>query len=129
MPETLLQFCGAVRCTAHGAPLGLSLCGPAGSPAAQYALTFSDSAPLDLPASLPEARVESLGADEYRIVSGARAWRVQARAVHVTRAVAAEFYRALPPRPVPLGKRLLWRAVLALAASRAGLALLRTLRR
>jgi len=45
-----------------------------------------------------------------------------------TRAVGAEFYRALPPRPVPLPKRVFWRAVLALAGSGMGLALLRALR-
>jgi hypothetical protein len=49
--------------------------------------------------------------------------------VHLHRDVAPPFYRALPPRPVPPGKRLFWRLVLALAASRAGLSILRSLRR
>ena len=70
-----------------------------------------------------------LGAGRYRIVSGERAWLLSARAVHVSREVAIPFYRALPPRAVPLSKRLFWRTVLALAGSRAGLALLRALRR
>jgi len=129
MPETLLQLSGPVRCEVGGVPLGLTLHGSAGSPAAAYAVAFSGRAPPQLPARLPEARLESLGAGEYRIVSGERSWCLQARALHVTRAVAEEFYRALPPRPTPLHRRLLWRALLALAASRAGLALLRALRR
>jgi hypothetical protein len=49
--------------------------------------------------------------------------------VHLTGEIAAEFYRALPPRPVPAGKRFLLRVVFSLARSRAGFALLRALRR
>jgi hypothetical protein len=49
--------------------------------------------------------------------------------VHLHRDLAAQFYRAIPPRPAPWAKRVFWRLVLGLAASRAGLALLRALRR
>ncbi len=49
--------------------------------------------------------------------------------MHLHREIAAQFYRAIPPRPVPLLKRWFWRVVLALATSRAGLAALRVLRR
>jgi hypothetical protein len=49
--------------------------------------------------------------------------------VHLHREIAPQFYRAIPPRPAPWAKRVFWRMVLALAASRAGLALLRALRR
>jgi hypothetical protein len=69
------------------------------------------------------------GAGRYRIASPAGDWLINARAVHLHRDVAPPFYRALPPRPVPPGKRLFWRLVLALAASRAGLSILRSLRR
>jgi hypothetical protein len=47
----------------------------------------------------------------------------------VHRDIAVPFYRAIPPRRVPLVKRIFWRVVLALAATRTGLALLRRLRR
>jgi hypothetical protein len=129
MSETLLELTGPVYCEVGGGPLGLTLRGSAGAAGAPYTLAFSGQAPADLPASLPQARIDSLGAGAYRIVSGTRAWTVEARAVHLTRAVASEFYRALPPRPVPPAKWLFWRTVLALAGSRVGLALLRALRR
>jgi len=39
---------------------------------------------------------------------------------HIHREVAGAFYKALPPRPVPLRKRLFWRVMLGLAATSAG---------
>jgi hypothetical protein len=129
MPEVLLAFSGTVSCTGGEGPLGLTLRGAAGAAGDVHALGFSGRAPADLPQSLAAPRVEVLGEGRYRIVSGARAWLLSARAVHVSREVATPFYRALPPRAVPLSKRLFWRTVLALAGSRAGLALLRALRR
>lgn len=129
MPETLLAFSGTVRCEHGEGPLGLTLRGDAGAAGEAHMLAFSGCAPADLPQALAAPRIEVLGAGGYRIVSGERAWQLSARAVHVSREVATPFYRALPPRPVPLGKRLFWRTVLALATTRAGLALLRAWRR
>jgi hypothetical protein len=129
MAETLLAFSGTVSCERGAGALGLTLCGAAGDAGEAHTLDFSGRAPPDLPQALAAPRVEALGEGRYRIVSGERAWLLSARAVHISRAVAAPFYRALPPRVVPLSKRLFWRTVLALAGSRAGLALLRALRR
>jgi hypothetical protein len=129
MPETLLAFQGTVRCERAAGPLGLTLRGAAGAAGDAHTLVFSARPPADLPESLAAPRVEVLGEGRYRIVSGERAWLLSAPAVHLSRDVATEFYRALPPRPVPLSKRLFWRTVLALAGSRAGLTLLRALRR
>jgi len=129
MPETLLAFCGTVHCERGEGPLGLVLHGAAGAAGQAHTLGFSGRAPADLPQALAAPRVEVLGDGRYRIVSAERTWLLSARAVHVSREVAAPFYRALPPRTVPLSKRLFWRTVLALAGSRAGLALLRALRR
>ena len=78
---------------------------------------------------LEDAEVEHLGGGAYRIVTAARSWTLSASAVHLHSEIAAQFYRAIPPRPVPWRKRVFLQAVLALAASRAGLALLRALRR
>jgi len=72
--------------------------------------------------------VERLNGGQCRISSAARAWVVSG-AAHVHGEIATQFYRAIPPRPAPWWKRFLWRVVLALAASRAGIALLRSLRR
>jgi hypothetical protein len=129
MSETLLAFSGTVSCERGEGPLELTLRGAAGAAGAAHTLGFSGRAPADLPQALAAPRVEVLGEGRYRIVSGERAWLLAARAVHVSREVATPFYRALPPRAVPLGKRIFWRTVLALAGSRAGLALLRALRR
>jgi hypothetical protein len=131
MAEVLGVFRGTVRCLRAAPPLTLTLSGATGV-AAQEQCTIAFSAamvPEDLPATLNDAEVTRLADGRYRIASAAREWLLSAGAAHLTRDVSAEFYRALPPRPVPLGKRLLWRTVLALAGSRAGPALLRALRR
>ena len=60
---------------------------------------------------------EQLGQGQYRIGAGARSWQISAPAVHLHREIAAQIYRAIPPRPVPWAKRMFWRAVLALAGS------------
>jgi len=129
MAEVLLAFRGAVRVETGPPPLGLTLRGAtAAAPEDETVLAFS-APPAQLPERLEDVRVEALPGGQYAVRCGEREWRIAARAVHLTRASGAEFYRALPPRAVPIAKRLLWRIVLALAASRAGLGLLRALRR
>jgi hypothetical protein len=128
--EVLASFRGRVDCRRASEALGLALAGvTAEHPQERTTLEFAAPAPLEFPATLEDARVEELGAGRYRIASATGDWLISARAVHLHRDVAVQFYRALPPRPVPPGKRLFWRLVLALAASRAGLAMLRSLRR
>jgi len=73
--------------------------------------------------------VDDLGGAQYRIGAEQREWLIASPAVHLHRDLGAQFYRAIPPRPAPWAKRVFWRVVLSLAASRAGLALLRALRR
>ena len=130
MAEVLAAFRGRVDCRCGPGALGLALAGvTAEHPQERTTLQFAAPAPLGFPATLEDARVEELGVGRYRIASASGDWLISARAVHLHREVAAQFYRALPPRPVPPGKRLFWRLVLALAASRAGLSILRSLRR
>jgi len=130
MPEPLVRFRGAVRCRRGPGPLGLTLIGATPErPGETTALAFSAAAPAGFPDSLEDAVVERLGANQYRIYSPPREWVIAAAAVHLHREIAVQFYRAIPPRPVPLPKRWFWRVVLGLAASRAGLAALRALRR
>jgi hypothetical protein len=130
MPEPLVSFRGAVRCARAPGPLGVTLSGETPErPGEPTALAFSAAAPPGFPQSLDNVVVERLGAQQYRICSPPREWLIAAAAVHLHREIAAQFYRAIPPRPVPRPKRWLWRVVLALAASRAGLAALRALRR
>jgi hypothetical protein len=128
MPETLATFRGGVRCRRGMRTLALSGM-TAQSPGEETTLTFSAAAPCDCPEALEDAVVERLEGAQYRIRSGERAWPIEAEAVHLHREIAAAFYRAIPPRPAPWSKRLFWAIVLALAASRPGLAALRMLRR
>jgi hypothetical protein len=92
-------------------------------------LTFIGSGSVELPDSLAAAEVLALDAHHYRIVTPAGSWQIEARSAHVHRDIGAAFYRAIPPRQVPLKKRLFWRFVLMLAGTRAGKRLLLSLRR
>jgi len=131
MPETLATFRGSVRCERSSGAPALTLTGMTlESPGEPTALTLSAAAPLaDCPEMIEDAIVERLSGEHYRIRSGACEWSVEAKAVHLHREIAERFYGAIPPRPVPWAKRLFWRLVLALAASRTGLAALKMLRR
>jgi hypothetical protein len=128
MPETLATFRGRVRCQRSMHMLTLSGM-TAENPGEETTLIFSAAAPSDCSETLEEAVVERLEGAQYRIRSGTRAWPIEAEAVHLHREIAAAFYQAIPPRPAPWSKRLFWAVVLALAASRPGLAALRMLRR
>ena len=92
-------------------------------------LTLTSAAPAALPASLPAVTLRALDERHFRLESAADAWIVEADRLYLHRDVGTVFYRAIPPHPVPLAKRLFWRLVLALAATRTGKRLLLTLRR
>ena len=129
MPEVLARFIGPVSCARVADIPGLTLTGrTTESPDEDIAVAFSAPAPADFPATLPDAVVERVGATQWRISSAARAWLVTG-AVQMHEEIAAQFYRAIPPRPAPWTKRLMWRLVLALAASPAGIRLLQRLGR
>jgi hypothetical protein len=135
MPEqeiaALARFSGAVTCarSSHG-PLWLTLTGrTVEHPDEATQLAFAGIAPADLPDRLEDAVVERTRPGEYRIASAARVWTIAARSMHLHREVGERFYRAIPPRPAPLVRRMLFGAMLRLAGSRAGIALLRALRR
>jgi hypothetical protein len=100
----------------------------AGCPAETLILTFLAPAPQDLPQTLSAPSVVELEGKCYRIASPPREWLLWAPAVYVHRDVGAAFYRAVPPRPVPLTKRILWWLVLALARRRTGRRVLMALR-
>jgi hypothetical protein len=130
MPETLASFRGTVRCERSRRAHTLTLSGTsAQGPGEETALILSASTPVECPDSLEDAVVEHLGGQQYRIRSVAGEWLLEAGAAHLHREIGGAFYRAIPPRPAPWSKRLFWRIVLTLAASRAGLAALRMLRR
>jgi hypothetical protein len=130
MAEVLASFASPVSCSRAAEVPGLTLRGDTAEAPGEYTtLAFSAAAPADLPAALVDTVVEHLGGAHYRIRTAGREWLIEAPAVHLHREIAAPFYRAIPPRPASWSKRLFFAAVLALAASRAGIAVLRALRR
>ena len=122
----VVRFRGWISCRRDGeGPLGLILVGRTSQHRRDEAvqIAFSCPAPADLPEALEDARVEFLGDHRHRLTSGDKSWTLNG-AAHVHREVAGAFYKALPPRPVPLRKRLFWRVMLALAANPLGRRLL-----
>jgi hypothetical protein len=124
-------FRGTVICVREtGVSPGLTLRGvSAANVQERLIVTFLGDVPQDLPERLAAPSVQAVDAQCYRIDSPPRQWLIRARALHVHRDVGAEFFRAVPPRAVPPRKRLFWTVVLAMARSRAGVWLLRALRR
>lgn len=127
-PSPLAAFQGAVVC--RRGVNALSLTGSAAdAPDDILILTFVAPEVSGLPERLNGATVRALGECRYGIGSDSGDWIVEASAVHAHRDIGRVFYRAVPPRPAPLEKRLFWRVVLALAGSRAGKRVLLSLRR
>lgn len=127
-PPPLAAFQGSVTC--RRARNALILTGSAADCAGDILiLTFIAPTVPDLPEHLAAATVRALGGQGYGITSASGDWIVAAASAHVHRDIGGAFYRAVPPRPTPLAKRLLWRVLLALAATRAGKRLLVSFRR
>lgn len=122
-PRPLALWRGPVSC--RRTPHALILTGLAGEPEeAALIVTLLASELPDVPDSLTAAEVLALDEHRYRIVTAGGSWEIEASSVHVHRDIAAAFYRAIPPRQVPLRKRVFWRIVLALAGTRLGKRLL-----
>jgi hypothetical protein len=117
----IVRFLGWISCRRDGeGPLGLILVGRTKDrPDEAVKMAFACAAPIDLPEALEEATVERLGPRQYRLSSGDRSWTLDGVA-HIHREVASAFYKAVPPRPVPLRKRLFWRVMLGLASTSLG---------
>ncbi len=127
-PPPLAAFQGSVTC--RRAYNALILTGSAADSADDILiLTFIAPTVPDLPEHLTAATIRALGGQRYGITSASRDWIVAAAAAHVHRDIGTAFYRAVPPRPTPLAKRLLWRVLLAVAGTRAGKRLLLWVRR
>jgi hypothetical protein len=127
-PSPLAALLGPVTC--HRGADALTLSGAAADSADDMLiLTFIAATVPDLPGALDAATISALDRDRYRIASGSGEWVVGATSLHVHRDIGRVFYRAIPPRAVPLRKRLFWRGMLALAGTSAGKRLLLSLRR
>jgi hypothetical protein len=123
----LAAFRGEVTCSRTAGALTLS--GAAADSADdRLILTLISPAIPDMPDSLSAVILTAVGEHRYRIASASGDLVVEATSLHVHRDVGRAFYRAIPPRPVPLRKRLFWSAVLRLAGSRTGKRILASLR-
>ncbi|MGH8227778.1 MAG: hypothetical protein ACREU3_07745 [Steroidobacteraceae bacterium] len=112
-----MRFTGRVECRRSSARISLDGHGPGGE---RVLVALVGAAPADLPATLDCASIESLADGRYRVSSGGREWTLGAAREIVHLDAAAAFYAAVPPRKVPLRKRMLWRFALAAAATRPG---------
>ena len=106
-------------------PLGLTLVGKSADLTNEMAyVSFVMTPPLDLPRDLNDVTVHRIDAGHFQLASSGREWLLSATGVHVHRDVSEVFYRAVPPRPVPLSKRLMWRLIVGLADTPIGRALI-----
>jgi hypothetical protein len=129
MSEPVVRFAGPVSCVRGDGAIKFTLQGlSAAAPGQPLTVGFTTAVPTGLPAALLDVVVEERAPGMFRISSPAGDWPLLAQTMHVHRDATAPFYRAIPPRPVPPGKRIFWRLVLALAASGTGMSVLRRLR-
>ena len=129
-PLRVVTFRGGVSCRRDtNGPLGLTLIGwTADHPDERASVSFSGSAPENLPEVLEDPTVYRIDERHFRISSAPRDWVVEATAVHIHREIATSFYRAIPPRIPPWSKRLFFRVVLAMMSTSWGKRLLLALR-
>lgn len=83
-------------------------------------VTLLAQAPIDLPPRVDDGLVELLEGGRCRVSASGCEWHLDAKRLFVHRDACESFYAALPPRPVRLAKRVLFRLMLVAAASRAG---------
>lgn len=113
-----MRLKGPIECR-RTAAAGITLIGQTERGERAY-VTLDARAPADLPPHLDEGIVELLPGGPCRVSCPGREWRVEGKRRFVHRDVSAAFYAVLPPRPVRLTKRLLFRLMLTAASSRAG---------
>src|SRR6185437_4238184 len=83
-------------------------------------VTLTVTAPADLPPRIDDGAVDVLEGGRCRVSMPGREWHLEARQLLVHRDVSGPFYAALPPRRVPIAKRLFYGLMLAAAGSSAG---------
>jgi hypothetical protein len=83
-------------------------------------VTLAVPAPEDLPPRIDGGAVDLLEGGQCRVSMPGRSWQLDSRQPLVHRDVSGPFYAALPPRRVPVAKRMLYGLMLAVAGSPAG---------
>lgn len=123
--QPVIAYRGKVELRLNAAsPLGVKLVGRSADTNETACLSFVGAPPPNLPSELHDPTVHRIDAASYRLAAGERAWTIPATGIHLHRDVSEVFYRAVPPRPVPLSKRIFWRVIVGLAATPLGRALL-----
>ena len=80
----------------------------------------SGAMPRDLPTEMPGAELRREADGRWSLVSGAQHWDLGDARVSVHHDLGDRATRLIPPRRVPLGKRLFWSALLTLLRTGAG---------
>jgi hypothetical protein len=124
--EPVISFRGKVELRRNASsPLGLTLVGKSADHTNEMAYaSFVMKPPVDLPRELNDVLVHRIDAGHFQLTSSDREWLFSATGMHVHRDVSEAFYKAVPPRPVPLSKRLMWRIIVGLADTPIGRALI-----
>ena len=86
----------------------------------RFHLSLVGAPPEGLPARLDAASVIRLEGGRYAISAPGGAWDLAVSDAYLHYDLSEAFFRAVPPRRVPLAKRLFWRIILSAAASRVG---------
>jgi len=117
--DVVVRFSGEVCCERRAGALPLVLIGAIDHGQSAH-LAFASRVPTDLPQRLDAATVQRVGPDRYRLESGTRQWLLSASAIFLHLDAGKAFFRAIPPRRASLARRLLWHALVLLAASAPG---------
>jgi hypothetical protein len=119
--EPLIEFDGAVECRHETGAINFVLRGrerAAGRVEALFAAAAADGLAA-LPAKLHEVRLlqrpaaaPGMASQLFRIIARERQMDLTARSLQLQRDAAGAFFAAVPPPPVPLGRRLGWTLLL-----------------
>ncbi len=79
-----------------------------------------DALPRNLPSHLTGAELLREASETWSLVSGAQRWDLGNVRMFVHRDLSLQALHLIPPRRVPLGKRLFWSALLTVLRTEAG---------
>ena len=132
-PLQILRFKGPLRQVAGPGPAGITLLGELVESDGRLIpaqLSLLGHEPVDLPSPLTDVTVDMAAAPVIVLRSasqqggskqgGSREWRISCRTWQLHRDVGAMFYAAVPPRPTPWTRRLIWRVLFGIAATAPG---------
>jgi hypothetical protein len=81
---------------------------------------YGGALPRGLPTALSGAELRREAGERWSLVSGAQRWELGDARVFVHQDLSRQAAALIPPRRVPLGKRLFWSSLLTLLRTEAG---------